>query len=167
MTNEQLEQLSAYRQQGIDIGLCTDPINRDAAEDYARRLMKWMRREYKSTIFMDGPISAYVAALMIQSDADQVRDQVGAQVRAQVRDQVGDQVWAQVWDQVGDQVGDQVWDQVWDQVRVCAYHAIKEFFNLDYDHPAFNLIRLGIMVVRVKGIFKVFGKNGKYLGEFK
>ena len=82
LTNEQLEQLSAYRQQGIDIGLCTDPINRDAAEDYARRLMKWMRREYKSTIFMDGPISAYVAALMIQSDADQVRDQVGAQVWA-------------------------------------------------------------------------------------
>ncbi len=99
LTNEQLEQLSAYRQQGIDIGLCTDPINRDAAEDYARRLMKWMRREYKSTIFMDGPISAYVAALMIQSDADQVVDQV----RAQVRDQVGDQVRDQVRDQVGDQ----------------------------------------------------------------
>ncbi len=92
----------------------------------------------------------------------QVRDQVGAQVRAQVgaqvRAQVGAQVRAQAWAQVWDQVGDQVW--------VCAYHAIIEFFGLDYDHPAFEFIRLGIIVIKVVGKFKVFGKNGKFLGEF-
>ena len=104
---------------------------------------------------------------------DQVWNQVGDQVWAPVRDQVGAQVGAQVWDQVWApvraQVRDPVWDQVWDQVRdqvwVCAYKAVADFFNLDYDHPGFELIRLGIMVIRVLGKFKVFGKGGKYLGE--
>jgi hypothetical protein len=54
---------------------------------------------------------------------------------------------------------------VWDQCWIAAYHAIKEFFNLDYDHPAFELIRLGVIVVSVMGKFKVFGKDGKFLGE--
>jgi hypothetical protein len=97
----------------------------------------------------------------------QVGDQVGAQVRAQVRAQVGDQVGAQVWDQVGDQVWDQARAKVGDQVWVAAYFAVKNFLNLDYDHPAFELIRLGIMVVNVLGKVKVFGKNGKFLGEFE
>jgi len=101
---------------------------------------------------------------------DQVGEQVGEQVWAQVRDQVWaqvrDQVWAQVWDQVWAQVRDQVRDQVWAQVRVCAYKAVADFLNLDYDHPAFALVRLGIMVVNVLGKFKVFGKGGKFLGEF-
>ena len=97
---------------------------------------------------------------------DQIRAQVGAQVGAQVWDQVLDQVLDQVWDQVGDQVLDQVGDQVWDQVRVCAYKAIADFFGLDCDHPAFELVRMGIIVVEVREKFKVFGKAGKYLGEF-
>jgi hypothetical protein len=104
----------------------------------------------------------------------QVRDQVWAQVRDQVGDQVGDQVRAQVWDQVWAQVRAQVraqvWDQVWAQVRaqeyICGYYAVKEFMNLDYDHPAFEFIRMGVMVVSVNGKLKVFGKDGKFLGEF-
>ena len=76
------------------------------------------------------------------------------EIRAQVRAQVRDQVRAQVRDQVGA------------QVRVCGYFAIKEFFNLTYEHPAFELIRLGILVVKIKKICKVFGKNGIFLGEF-
>jgi len=92
---------------------------------------------------------------------DQVRDQVGDQVRAQVGDHVWAQVGAQVWAQVGAQVGDQVRDQVW----VCSYKTIADFFNIDYDHPAFELVRLGIMVVNILGKFKIFGKGGKYLGE--
>ena len=84
----------------------------------------------------------------------------------QIRDKVGAQVLDQVWDQVGDQVLDQVGDQVWDQVRVCAYKAIADFFGLDCDHPAFELVRMGIIVVEVREKFKVFGKAGKYLGEF-
>ena len=124
------------------------------------------------------PLKSKIKEIMAQ-----VWDQVGAQVWDQVGDQVGTQVWTRVWDQVGAQVGDQVrdqvraqvgaqvGDQVGDQVRaqvwVCAYQVIKDFFRLDYDHPAFDLIRLGIMVVNVLGKVKVFGKNGKFLGEFE
>ena len=78
-------------------------------------------------------------------------------ILSKVRDQVRDQVGAQVWDQVGDQVGD--------QVRVISYYAVKLFLKLDYEHPAFDLIRLGIIAVKVANKFKIFGKKGKYLGE--
>ena len=110
----------------------------------------------------------------IKKIMDQVRNQVRDQVWNQVWDQVWDQVRAQVWNQVGaqvrnqvrNQVGDQVGDQVGNQVGVCAYYAIKLFMRLPYEHPAFDLIRLGIMVIKVLDKYKVFGKNGKYLGEF-
>jgi hypothetical protein len=79
--------------------------------------------------------------------------------------QVGAQVWAQIRDQVGAQVGASVRAQVGAQVGVCTYKALAEFFDITYVHSAFELIRLGIIVVNVLGKFKVFGKNGKYLGE--
>ncbi len=116
---------------------------------------------------------------------DQVGDQAWDQVWAQVREKVGDQAWAQVWaqvrekvgDQVGAQVRDQVRDQVWAQVGaqvrgqvraqvyIISYFAAKEFLSLGYDHPAFDLIRMGVVVVRINNKFKVFGKNGKHLGD--
>jgi hypothetical protein len=67
--------------------------------------------------------------------------------------------------QVGDQVRAQVRDQVWAQVGVIAYYAIKLFMNIPYEHPAFDLIRLGIMVIGVAGKYQVFGEKGKFLGE--
>jgi|GEM_PF-6674763 hypothetical protein len=83
-----------------------------------------------------------------------------------ILNQVGNKVWDQVRDQVGNQVWDQVGNKVWDQVRICSYMAIVDFLNLNYKHPTFDLIRLGIVVVNISGVFKVFGKNGKFLGEF-
>ena len=68
------------------------------------------------------------------------------------------QVRAQVWDQVRAQVGAQCY--------ICGYNAIVDFLKLNFNHPSFDLIRLGILVVKVKKVFKVFGKNGVFLGEF-
>jgi hypothetical protein len=124
-----------------------------------------------------------------------VRDSVGDSVRASVRASVGDSVWdsvrVSVWDSVGDSVWDSVrvsvWDSVWasvgDSVRasvrasvrdsvweysyICGYLAIKDFFNLDYEHPVFDLIRMGVIVIVVNKKAMVYGKNGKLLGEFK
>ena len=75
-----------------------------------------------------------------------------------VRDQVGDQVW--------NQVGDQFWDQVWDQVWTTSYWAIKIVLGLPIKHWFFDFLKLGIMIVFVKGKAKIFGKQGKYLGEY-
>jgi len=101
-------------------------------------------------------------------------NQVGDQVGDQVGVQVGDQVWNQVWNQVRDQVGDQVGDQVWNQVRVqvrdqvwaVSYWGIKVALNLPIKHWFFDFLKLGIMIVFVKGKAKIFGKQGMYLGEY-
>lgn len=104
--------------------------------------------------------------------------QVGSQVRAQVRDQVGSQVWAQVrdqvWDQVRDQVVAQVWaqagyqvgDQVGAQVDTTSFWAVNIHFELGVSHWFGDFLSLGIMPIFVNGKMKVFGKKGKYLGEY-
>jgi hypothetical protein len=100
----------------------------------------------------------------------QVGHQVWNQVGNQVRNQVGDQVWNQVWNQVGDQVWNQVRNQVrnqvWNQVRTTSYWAIKVVLGLPIKHWFFNFLKLGVMIVFVEGKVKVFGKKGKYLGEY-
>jgi len=108
----------------------------------------------------------------------QVGGQVWSQVGGQVRSQVGDQVWSQVWGQVGGQVGGQVWGQVrsqvggqvggqvWSQVWAVSYWGIKTQLGLSIKHWFFDFLKLGIMIVFVKGKAKVFGKKGKFLGEY-
>ncbi len=56
--------------------------------------------------------------------------------------------------------------QVRAQVWISAYYAVKEFMGLKFEHSAFDLIRMGIIIVDALGKIKVFGKNGKFLGEF-
>src|SRR3990167_3968902 len=109
---------------------------------------------------------------------DQIGDQVGDQVWDQIVDQVWDQVWDQIWDEIGDQVGDQVWDQigdqvwdqVWDQIGdqvwATSYWAVKITLGLPIKHWFFDFLKLGVMILFVSGKVKVFGKKGKFLGEY-
>ncbi len=57
-------------------------------------------------------------------------------------------------------------DSVRAQSYLAGYLAIKDFMHLDYEHPVFDIIRLGVIVLVVDGKVKVFGKAGKLLGEF-
>ena len=91
-----------------------------------------------------------------------VRDSVGASVWDSVRDSVRDSVWDSVRASVRASVGDSVWEQSY----IAGYLAVKEFMHLDYEHPSFDLIRMGVIVVIVDGKVKVFGNKGKFLGEF-
>ena len=59
-----------------------------------------------------------------------------------------------------------VWDQVGGQVWATSYWAIKITLELPINHWFFDFLKLGVMVVFVKGKVKVFGKKGKYLGEY-
>jgi hypothetical protein len=164
-----------------------NPINAEKLPE--KRKLKLILNKIKKTVGAQAwdQVSDQVGAQVRDQAWEQVREQVGyqvweqvgdlvwAQVGDQVWDQVGDLVWAQVWEQVwaqvreqvGYQVRDLVWAQVWEQAYVAAYFAEKEFLKLDYEHPAFDLIRLGVFVIEVSGKLKVFGKNGKFLGEFK
>lgn len=73
---------------------------------------------------------------------------------------------SQVWGQVRGQVRDQVWGQVGDQVGTASYWALNIYFNLGISHWLGEFLKLGVMVIFVNGKVKVFGKKGKYLGEY-
>jgi hypothetical protein len=90
---------------------------------------------------------------------------VGASVRASVRASVMASVWASVGASVWASVRASVRASVWDYSYICGYLAIKEFFNFDYEHPVFDLIRMGVMVVKVGDKYMVFGKDGMHLGD--
>ena len=150
LTAEQEAQIPVIRDEFLRYGLSTEPADFDSAEQAIKDAYVVAGLPApKIFIRLASPHEGAIGAAILKNTrlGESVGDQVRDQVRAQVGAQVGAQVWAQVW--------------------VCAYHAVKEFFNLDYDHPAFELIRLGIMVVKVLGKFKVFGKSGKFLGEFE
>ena len=71
------------------------------------------------------------------------------------------ELWA-----VRDQVWDQVRDQVRDQVYSTSYWGIKVTLGLPIKHWFFDFLKLGVMIVFVQGKVKVFGKKGKFLGEY-
>ncbi len=120
-----------------------------------------------------------------------VEDSVWASVWASVGDSVEDSVWNSVWasvwnsvwnsvrNSVGNSVWNSVWASVWDSVwdsvgnsvrgqsAICGYHAINKFLKLGIEHPAFDLVELGVIVVQTGGMVKVYGKKGKFLGEFR
>ena len=153
LTKEQEALLPVVRDEWVKFCLGGDTeINRKVAADGIRWIYGLAKLDSPFVIFVDGPMACQYAVLFI---------------KAMMKDKkLTDQVGAQVGDQVGAQVGDQVMAQVGAQVRVCAYKAVADFFGLEYDHPAFELVRMGIIVAKVLKKFKVFGKSGKYLGEF-
>jgi hypothetical protein len=96
---------------------------------------------------------------------DKVWSEVGSEVGSEVWSEVGSEVGSEVWSKVGSKVGSKVWSEVGRYADICGYYAIKEFMELDYEHPVFELIRLGVVVVDILGKLHVYGKNGKFLGK--
>ena len=143
------------------------------AEDYnpyqAEKLpsLKEIKEKMKEPIKVVGDQIRYQIRYQVRAQVrDQVGDQVGVQVWAQVRDQVLDQIRDQVRDQVLDQIRDQVWDQVLAQVWATSYWAVNIHFELGCSHLFGDFLSLGIMPIFMNGKMKVFGKKGKYLGEY-
>jgi hypothetical protein len=96
-----------------------------------------------------------------------IKDSVWNSVRDSVRDSVWASVRDSVWNSVWASVGDSVWNSVGGQSAICGYHAINKFLKLGIEHPAFDLVELGVIVVQTGGMVKVYGKKGKFLGEFR
>ena len=97
----QSARLAEWRDKWLQIGLCTDPADRKAAQaGVAAAYHAANLKAPEMFVWLQSPLEGAVGSWMLsQSDqvGDQVRDQVRAQVLAQVRAQVGAQVWAQVW----------------------------------------------------------------------
>ena len=100
---------------------------------------------------------------------DSMRASVGASMRASVWDSVEASLWASVedsmWASMKDSMRASMRDSVRAQIYIISYFAVKEFLNLEYEHPVLDLIRMGVIVVEVNNKFMVFGKEGKYLGN--
>ena len=79
---------------------------------------------------------------------------------------LGAQYGANMMKNKGDQVRGQVWDQIGDQVWATSYWAVKITLGLPIKHWFFDFLKLGVMILFVSGKVKVFGKKGKFLGEY-
>ena len=71
------------------------------------------------------------------------------------------------WASVRASVRDSVWASVGDYGCICGYYAIVKFLDLDYRHPVFDLIDLGVIVIGRPKKYMVFGRNGKHLGDIE
>ena len=91
LTNQQVSDLSKWRDMWLDIGLSTSPIDEERAKAAVCRMYECADLTPPSVfIFLDNPQQGAIAAAMLKDTkfGDQVRAQVGDQVRDQVRDAV-------------------------------------------------------------------------------
>lgn len=97
-----------------------------------------------------------------QAEAIPSLTQIKKHLPKEIRNQINNRVRAQV----GDQVWDQVRDQVGAQVRATSYWGVKITLGLPIKNWFFDFLKLGVMIVVVQGKVKVFGKKGRFLGEY-
>jgi hypothetical protein len=125
LTKAQEAKFPFYVDKWIKIGLCTDPVDRTDLTTPNLIREKILGLKPTPAVYMDNPMSAWLAVLSFCKDIDQIRSQVWNQVWNQVENQVRSQVWnqvenqikSQVWSQVRSQVESQVEIQVWNQVE--------------------------------------------------
>src|SRR5216684_2411891 len=115
LSEEQIAELPAIRDEWLGYGLSTAPADRAAAVEGVNDAYRAAGREPPPlVVWLRSPLEGVVGVELVQqllkgiSKRDQVWGQVWGQVRGQVWDQVRDQVWGQVRDQVWDQVRGQV-----------------------------------------------------------
>ena len=132
-----------------------------------RKILKRIKDFMRASIW--DSVWASVGASVRASMWDSMRASMWDSVRASVWDSVENSVWASMWDSMRASVEASMRDSVEASMRaqiyIISYFAVKEFLNLEYEHPVFDLIRMGVIVMEVNNKFMVFGKEGKYLGN--
>jgi hypothetical protein len=137
---------------------------------------------YTATKLPDKKLLIWPSSIKNQ-DWDQIWDQFGEQVCDRIRSQVGGQIVDQLDDHITSHISDQldlkiydkigydapckVFDQFATQVLATSYCAINIYFKLGITHPFFEFLKLGVIVIFINGKVKIFGKKGKYLGEYR
>jgi hypothetical protein len=160
LTPSQEKQIPIYRDKWLAKGLSTDRIDRkQAITDFTifNRLVLGYKKQ-PVVIFMDSPLTTWMATVMVYSWLHPKESQVGSQVRSQVASQVwsqvGSQVWSQVESQVWSQVGSQVWSQVesqvWSQVRSQVGSFVYPYLGGNFDSGYFGFFEFCNKVLGVK-----------------
>jgi hypothetical protein len=123
LSDEKWDEVFAAREQWREIGLCTEPADRPAAEAIFADFFRRVGREPPTVIWLDGPLSACLAAPVVGLLFS------GDQLGGQLWDQLGGQLWDQLWDQLRGQLWDQLRgqlrDQLWGQLRGLARRALS------------------------------------------
>jgi hypothetical protein len=119
LTPEQEAQLAVYRQKWTDIGLSTQPADRQEAEDAINESYRLAGLQPpKKIVWCGSPLSQGLTRAVILNTKR-------ASVRASVRDSVGDSVWASVGDSVRASVRASVWDSVGDSVGASVGDSVR------------------------------------------
>ena len=118
LTPEQEALLPIYRDKWLSIGLSTARGDRRKAKRAINKLYRQANlTPPKQIIWVDSPLGALYAYLVLKTISQGADILVNDQVRDRTSDQISGQVWDRVFDQVNGKVSLQVWNQVWDQVR--------------------------------------------------
>ena len=107
LTPSQEKQIPIYRDKWLAKGLSTDRVDRkQAIADFTmfNKLILGYKKQ-PVVIFMDSPLTTWLATILLYSWLHPKESQVWSQVRLQVESQVGSQVEKQVGSQVECQVG--------------------------------------------------------------
>jgi len=145
LTKEQKDKFPYYVDKWTKIGLSTEPVNKELAEDAINQCYEIAKLERPKIIWVKSPIAIYlVIGILSRTDQqsgdsvmdsvmDSVRASVSASVRTSVMDSVWDSVRASVMDSVRASVSasvrtsvmDSVWDSVWASVRASIWGSVR------------------------------------------
>src|SRR5690606_15402867 len=108
MTKKQEAMISVYREKFLNIGLSTEPGNKELAKEAISDCYRLLGKEKPKYFFwFDSPMAAIIAANFLSMDFK------GGQLRDQLRDQLWDQLRGQLRDQLEDQLRGQLRGQLW------------------------------------------------------
>ena len=143
ITKEQLDQMPAWVDKWVKIGLSTEPADFKLAKKTVNACYKMIGSSKPFILEVSSPYATYLGFMYysylinfknlkenLESQVgsqvrSQVESQVESQVRSQVRSQVSSQVWSQVESQVRSQAGPQVRSQVESQVESQVWSQVR------------------------------------------
>ena len=139
LRSDQIAQFGPYVEKWTGIGLCTEPANRQLAEDGVRLAYRTAGLDEPRIVWCSSPLAmALTRAIVLHGMPEDLGALVNKSIGASVWDSVGASVWdsvgASVWDSVrdsvrasvGDSVGASVRDSVWDSVGASVWDSVSK-----------------------------------------
>jgi glycosyltransferase involved in cell wall biosynthesis len=140
---------------------------------------------------MPDPWKLFLILCEVEKTIDRkIGSHIGARIGAQMGVQTWELVWIDIWVNIAKLISTEReeeilnckdynkewkeiegigwgehWNQIRNQLHIYLCYLIREKYQLDYNHPAFELGKLGVVITRGEGAIKVYGKEAKYLGE--
>lgn len=160
LTDAELRDLVAYREQWLGYGLSTEPADRGDAEGAIRAMYELLGATPPAFVWLDSPPACLFGWLFL---CEGPGGQLWGQLRDQLWGQLGDQLRGQLQDQLGDQLRDQLRGQLWGQLQGQLWRALwgshegswiafylfpQTRLDVVYDERALSTLRLWERIAR-------------------